>query len=464
MRHRDGHLLDVEIASHPLVLDGKPVLFASARGIAERKAAELAVRQLNAELEQRVQQRTAELEAANAGLAQARDVAEAASRAKSTFLATMSHELRTPMNAILGMTALARTRASDPRQIGHLGKVNVAAQHLLAIITDILDISRIEANKLQLQESDFNLAQTLQSVDALIRIQADAKHIDLVVELAPVLRAVQLRGDEQRLKQILVNLAGNAVKFTDAGKVTIAVSLDQDHGEQVELRFEVQDTGSGIDPADQPRIFQAFEQADGSYTRKHGGTGLGLAISKQLAERMGGQIGVNSQPGLGSTFWFTLRLRKATALAAPALAPTPPSAERQVQEHHAGAHILVAEDDVVNQEVTQGLLEEAAVVVHIAADGAKAVEMARRVNYDLILMDLQMPVTDGLEATRQIRSLPNNPNVPIIAMTANVFPEDEARCRGAGMDDFLARPVLPEVLFGTVLKWLERLQDVRQRV
>jgi CheY-like chemotaxis protein len=257
------------------------------------------------------------------------------------------------------------------------------------------------------------------------------------------------------LRQILVNLASNAVKFTEAGKVTISASLEQDQDHQVALRFEVHDTGAGIAPADQPRIFQAFEQVDGSYTRKHGGSGLGLTISKQLIELMGGHVGVTSQLGSGSTFWFTLKLRKAGAMASPNATSTPPSAKQQVRERHAGAHVLLAEDDVVNQEVTQRLLEEADVVVQIAADGARAVEMARRVNYDLILMDLQMPVMDGLEATRLIRALPNNPDVPIIAITANVFPEDEARCRGAGMDDFLARPMEPEALFATALKWLE---------
>jgi signal transduction histidine kinase/CheY-like chemotaxis protein len=417
--------------------------------ITASKQAEAELKQHRDHLEVLVQARTADL-------ALAKEAAEAANRAKSTFLATMSHELRTPMNAIMGMTALARMRATDPKQLDQLGKVDIAARHLLAIITDILDISRIEANNFQLLEQDFSLDQTLQNVEALVRVQADAKRVKLVVSLAAELHAVALRGDAQRLGQVLVNLVGNAVKFTEAGVVTVSVRVVEHASDQVVLRFEVADTGVGIAPGDQHKLFQAFGQVDGSFTRKHGGTGLGLAICKQLVERMGGEICVHSLPGVGSTFWFTVKLRKPVVLGEPSAAPHASAAQRSLRANHANAHVLVAEDDPVNRDVAQGLLEEAGLVVHFAEDGAKAVEMARRFNYDLILMDVQMPVLNGMEATQQIRAMTNNPRVPIVAMTANVFPEDEAGCRRAGMDDFLGRPVEPEALFSTVLKWLAR--------
>jgi PAS domain S-box-containing protein len=417
--------------------------------ITERRAAEAELQRHRDHLEGLVAARTA-------ALSIAKEAAEAASRAKSTFLATMSHELRTPLNAIMGMTSLARMRATDPKQIDQLTKVGTASRQLLSIITDILDISRIEARKLQLMDSDLGVGQVLRDVETLVRSQADAKHIELTVNPVADLGTMPLRGDAQRLTQILVNLVGNAVKFTEAGSVTVSARLLQDGGEQVVLRFEVIDTGVGIAAFDQRRLFQAFEQVDGSFTRKHGGTGLGLAISKQLVEMMGGEIGLESQVGVGSTFWFTVKLAKVGQRDGPQITPSSPSAKQQLLDSHAGAHVLVAEDDLFNQEVAQGMLEEVGLVAHFANNGAKAVEMARRVNYDLILMDVQMPVMDGLEATRQIRALANNPNVPIVAMTANVFPEDEARCRQAGMNDFLARPVGPEVFSDMLLMWLER--------
>jgi CheY-like chemotaxis protein len=227
----------------------------------------------------------------------------------------------------------------------------------------------------------------------------------------------------------------------------------------VVLRFEVQDTGIGIAPQDQQRIFEAFEQADGSSTRPHGGSGLGLAISKRLVSLMGGAIGLDSQPGAGATFWFTVRLRKSQRASAPEPVVRQPSARARLQAAHAGAFVLLVEDDALNLEVTQGLLEDCGLVVHAAGDGAQAVDRARRVNYDLILMDLQMPVMGGIEATLLIRQLPNNPEVPIIAFTSNVFPEDEARCRAAGMNGFIGRPIESEALYGVMLSWLARRRD-----
>ncbi|MDE2371095.1 MAG: PAS domain-containing protein [Burkholderiales bacterium] len=289
--------------------DGRPVrLLGAIIDITEAKAAQAELERHRDHLEEIVASRTADL-------ALARDVAEAASRAKSTFLATMSHELRTPMNAIMGMTHLARLRASDPKQIQQLGSVDAAARHLLGIINDVLDFSRIEAQKLRLEDEDVDIAGLLQGVETMIRVDAQAKGLASTVDVPDELARLRLRGDARRLGQILINLAGNAVKFTDAGSVTLGARLERDEGAEVVLGFEVRDTGVGIAPADQSKLFQPFEQLDGSATRRYGGTGLGLAICRQLVTMMGGEIGVTSQPGTGSLFRFTVRLRRAVASA-----------------------------------------------------------------------------------------------------------------------------------------------------
>jgi PAS domain S-box-containing protein len=393
---------------------------------------------------------------AELALGQAKVAADAANRAKNIFLATMSHELRTPLNAIMGMTELALRRVTDPKQGEQLNKVKTGAISLLDIIKDILDISRIEADRLHLHDDVFSLDHVLDTVSNTFGAKAANKNFVVIIDIDPKLALQPIRGDRLRLGQVLLNLIGNAIKFTSQGSVTLRVLIDEEHPDSLALRFEVTDTGIGIAAEDKQRIFNAFEQADGSTTRKFGGSGLGLTICKRLVQLMGGEIHLDSQVGVGSSFWFVLRFDKVAVLQPPVSLLEALALCRQLKERHAGATVLVAEDDPVNQVLVQELLVEAGLNVHLAENGAVAVELARRTSYDLILMDVQMPIMDGLEATRQIRKLSHNPAAPIIALTANVFPEDENQCRAAGMNDFIGRPVESEVLYKTLLKWLER--------
>ena len=467
LRHRDGHLVDVEIASHPLVLDGKAVLFSSARDIAERKAAESAVLRHNAELEQRVQQRTAELEVANAGMALARDEALAASRAKSEFLANMSHEIRTPLAAIIGLNNLLLLDPATPRQAERIGKIAASGQHLLAIVNDILDLSKIEAKQVDLDSSDFHLAAVFDHVVSMIGGAACDKGLRLEVDIdtAPL----WLRGDTTRVRQALLNLAGNAVKFTHHGSIALRARLVEEAGDQLLLHFSVQDTGMGVAADKLPRLFQEFEQGDSSTTRKYGGTGLGLAITRRLALLMGGEAGAESELGVGSTFWFTASLRRgmgaapdapaAVAPAAPATSDPGSDVQVRLRQRHGQARILVVEDNEVNRELALYWLTDMGLSADTASDGREAVQRAQAVAYDLILMDMQMPVMDGLAATRAIRALRGGAAMPILAMTANAFEEERAQCMAAGMNDFIMKPVDVSALQATLLRWLETASD-----
>jgi PAS domain S-box-containing protein len=418
-RRKDGSYADLSWKSVPL----GDVMYGAARDITQQKTFE---RQLIA----------------------AEKASQASARAKSEFLANMSHEIRTPLNGIIGVTDLLDHTALDIEQKKFTSTIRNSGEMLLKIINEILDFSKIEAGKMELEFHDFELQDLIENQISLVGVQAHAKNLILSQEIDPNIPK-RFNGDSGRINQILLNLLNNAIKFTDHGEVKLKSEMLENNKDVIKLKFSVQDTGIGMSEVESQKIFRPFSQADGSTARKFGGTGLGLSISKKLVEMMAGEIGVDSEIGKGSTFWFTISLK---------LAPEQTqSTLRQAIESLKSARVLVAEDNQVNQMIIKKMLEKLGHSVHVVSNGQEAVNVFKNAEYDLILMDHHMPVMDGMEATSLIRKMENGEKrIPILAFTANVLEESQIKFKDSGADDFIMKPVTLAVLSQTLSKWIPR--------
>ena len=435
-------------------IEGKTTHYVAIKqDITDRKRLEAELDEHRQHLESLVDQRTKELRAAL-------EHADAANMAKSAFLANMSHEIRTPLNAITGMAHLIRRSGISEEQQQRLDKIDIAGQHLLEVINAVLDLSKIESGKLDLEIAPLNVRAIVKNAVSMIAAKVREKHLEIFEDVS--LKNAVFSGDALRLQQALLNYLTNAIKFTDYGRISIRVSQLAEETASVLLRFEVEDSGIGLATDAIDKVFSPFEQADSSTTRKYGGTGLGLAITKHLAHLMGGEVGVQSQPGTGSTFWLTARLQKISPSQQKSAINSEESAEIALRREFPNARILLAEDEPVNQEVSLSLLNEIWPHVDVADNGREALSKAESSSFDLILMDMQMPEMDGLEATRRIRQLPNGSNSVILAMTANAFADDRLRCAEAGMNDFISKPVDPDMLFAKILAYLRSSAEVAE--